>query len=211
MPQDTVYVPNLTVQGSLQVAGNMPSYPRTNLAPDTNQILPLPFHIWRQAGTSGFATTLAAASSGSDLGLYTGTFGTAGNYIGTNDVKTTTVNRSARCNFTMPPEYVGGTGVSVRFSAGCITTIADTLAVIALDVRLVDRYTGTVSANLYTGASLSIRSTTFADIQFPLTTTALLPGSILDIKATISMQDAASGTAVIGAWRAAEIYTTIKG
>jgi len=209
MATDTAVFPNVLVQGNLQVPGNLPTYPRSSLATDTNQILALPFHIWRQ--TAAVATALSGTSSGSDLGYYTGTFGTIGSYIGTSDLKTAgSTTRTARCLFVLPPEYVAASTVSVRFSAGCITTISDTTATLSVDVRKTAR-DRTIGSNLYSGAALDIRSVTFADKQFALSSTGLLPGDILDIKATIIINDAATGTAVIGAWAAAEIYTSIQG
>lgn len=210
MATDTVTVPNLQVQGNLSVAGDLPTYPRASLSPDTNQIIGLPFHIWRVWDAVG--TILPGTSATDDLGYITGTHGTAGSYIGTSDLKAAgSTTRYARCIAILPPEYVTAATVSIRFSAGCITTIADTTATLNIDVREVSRADGTVGSNLYTGAALDIRSTTFAEKQFALTSAALTAGDILDIKVTMIINDAATGTAVIGAFRAAEIYTTIKG
>lgn len=210
MATDTVVLPNVQVQGNVNFGGNVsPAWARSTLAIDTNQILALPFHIWRQA--TAVATTLSGTSSGSDLGYYTGTHGTAGSYIGTSDLKAAgSTTRLARCLIVLPPDYVAGATVSVRFSAGCITTLADTTATLNVDVRKVSR-DRTVGANLYAGAALDIRSVTFAEKQFALTSSGLLPGDMLDIKATIIVNDAATATAVIGAWAAAELYTSIQG
>lgn len=210
MATDTAILPNVIVQGNLQVTGNLPTYPRTSLAMDTSQILALPFHVWRQ--TAAVATVLAGTSSGSDLGYYTGTFGTAGSYIGTSDLKTAgATTRYARCLTVLPPYYAAGETVSVRFSAGMITHVADvsaTLLVAAYEVARADR---TLSANLYGGAAVSINSLTFAETSFALTSSSLLPGDMLDIRVAIAVNDAASGTAVIAAWSAGELLTSIRG
>lgn len=210
MATDTVTLPNVQVQGNLAVAGNLPSYPRTSLATDTNQILALPFHIWRV--WDAVATVLPGTSAADDLGYITGTHGTAGSYIGTSDLKAAgSTTRYARCLVVLPPEYVAASTVSVRFSAGCITTIADTAATLNIDVREVSRVDRTVGSNLYAGAALDIRSTTFAEKQFALSSSGLTAGDILDIKVTMIINDAATATPVIGAWNAAELYTTIQG
>ena len=209
MATDTAVFPNVQIQGNLAVAGNLPTYPRSSLATDTNQILPLPFDIWRVWDSVG--TVLPATSATDDLGYYTGTHGTAGSYIGTSDLKSAgATTRYARCLKVLPPSYVAAATVTVRFSAGCITTIADTAATLIVDVRKVSR-DRTVGANLYAGAAVSIRSLTLAETPFALTSSGLLPGDMLDIKAAIAVTDAGTGTAVIGAWAAAELYTSIQG
>lgn len=210
MATDTVTLPNVQVQGNLLVAGNLPEYPRTSLALDTNQIIALPLWGWRV--WDAVATNLPGTSSSDDLGYITGTHGTAGSYVGTSDLKAAgSTTRYARFLAVLPPEYSAAATVSIRFSAGCITTLADTTATLNVDAREVSRSDGTVGSNLYAGAALDIRSVTFAEKQFALTSAALTAGDMLDIKVTMIINDAATVTPVIGAFRAAEIYTSIRG
>jgi len=201
---------NFTVQGDLRVQGALPTYPRSSLALDTSQILALPLHIWRV--WDAVATPLPGTSASDDLGYITGTFATAGSYIGTSDLKTAgATTRYARCLAVLPPYYAAGETVSVRFSAGMITHIADvsaTLLVAAYEVARADR---TLSSNLYSGAAVSINSLTFAETSFALTSAALTPGDMLDIRIAIAVNDAASATAVIAAINTVELLTSIRG
>lgn len=200
---------DIIIEGSLKVQGDLPAYPRTSLDIDYLQPRPLDLAIFRK--TTAFDTVLPGTSSGSDLGLYTGTHGTSAPYIATSDLKTAgATTRTARALFQLPSEYVAGKGVQIRISAGMVTTLADTSATLNVDVRKIAR-DGTAGSNLYAGAAVTMNSLTLADKTFTVTPTSLAPGDYLDIKVTVIVTDAAGVTAVIAKIALAEVLCAIQG
>jgi len=209
--QTTLKVPsNLDVQGDLVVRGNLPSIPRTSLTQDdfTSFQVPLErFRVW-----DAYATTLPGTSATDDLGLITGTFGTAPPYIGTGDVKNTTITRYARAAFCLPAEYVAGQSVRLTLHAGMITTVSSGVATVDVEAyKMAQDGTTGMGSDLCSTAATSIKSLTFGDKPFDITATSLSPGDWLDIRVTINIVDSATATAVIGAILAAEMNLDIKG
>jgi hypothetical protein len=206
----TLRIPDdVIIEGSLKVQGPLPEYPRASLAVDYLQPHPLPVFQWRK--TTAFDANLPATSSGTDLGLYTGTHGTSAPYIATSDLKTAgATTRTARTLFQIPANYVAGKGVQIRLAAGMITTVADTSATINVDVRRIAR-DGTAGANLNAAAAVTINSLTLSDKTITLNAATLAPGDYLDIKATIVVTDAAGVTAVIATIALAEVLCAIQG
>jgi hypothetical protein len=201
---------NLILEGDLTVNGALPLYPRTSLVQDDFQVYQLPlerFRVW-----DAYATALPGTSATDDLGLITGTFGTAPPYIGTGDVKNTTITRYARVGYCLPPEYVAGQSVRVNLHAGMITTVSSGVATVDVEAyKLAQDGTTGVDTDLCTTAATTIKSLTFSDKPFDITATALSPGDWLDIRITINIVDSATATAVIGAILAAEMHIDIKG
>ena len=204
------FASNLQVEGDLIVTGELPTYPRSSLQQDNFAAYPLPLEDWRI--WDAYGTGLPATSATDDLGLYTSTFGTGLPYIGTGDVKALgAVTRYARLLFCLPPSYVAGETVQVNFSAGMLTTIADTLATVDVEVYKSASSTLVSGSDLVTTAATTINSVTFADTAFEVTATTLSPGDWIDIRVTVAVTDAATGTAVIAALAHAEMLLDIKG
>jgi hypothetical protein len=201
---------NLDVEGDLVVRGNLPSVPRASLTQDDFAAISIPlerFRVW-----DAYATNLPGTSATDDLGLITGTFGTAPPYIGTGDVKNTTVTRYARVGFLLPPEYVAGQSVRLTLHAGMITTVSSGAATVDVECyKMAQDGTTGMGSDLCATAATSIKSLTFGDKDFDITATSLSPGDCLDIRVTIAIVDSATGTAVIGAILAAEMKLDIKG
>lgn len=141
-------------------------------------------------------TLLPATGGTDDLGLYTGTFGSAGNRVKTGDVKNTTATRYARAFITIPDAYDPAEDVQLRALAGMETTVASSSATIDFEAYLVQD-DGTLSADLVTTGATSINSLTLAYKDFTVTATNLVPGSVLDVRITIATNDSATVTAVI--------------
>jgi hypothetical protein len=201
---------NLILEGDLTVNGALPSYPRASLTQDDFTIHQLPlerFRVW-----DAVATALPGTSATDDLGFITGTFGTAPPYIGTGDVKNTTITRYARVGYCLPPEYVAGQSVRVNLHAGMITTVSSGVATVDVECyKLAQDGTTGVGSDLCTTAATTIKSLTFSDKPFDITATALSPGDWLDIRLTVNIVDSATATAVIGAILTAEMHLDIKG
>jgi hypothetical protein len=201
---------NLDVEGDLVVRGNLPSYPRSSLIQDDFTVFQIPlerFRVW-----DAYATALPGTSAADDLGLITGTFGTAPPYIGTGDVKNTTVTRYARVSFCLPAEYVAGQSVRVTLHAGMITTLSSGVATVDVECyKMAQDGTTWMGSDLCTTAATTIKSLTFGNKDFDITSTSLSPGDWLDIRVTVNIVDSATATAVIGAILAVEMQLDIQG
>lgn len=206
---------NVLAEADLQVLGEFKfgslgtEVPRAKIAQLANAAYAIPFESWRVHDAVG--TNLPGTSATDDLGFYGGTFGTSGPYIGTSDLKTAgATTRYARAIVRIPPEYEDGQTLTLRFAAGMITTVADTSATLDVEAYILDEDT-TISSDLCTTSATSINSTTFANKDFTITPTSRTGGELLDIRVAIAVTDAASGTAVIGAFAAAKLLVDIRG
>lgn len=199
---------DVRVTGNLQVDGTLPNYARSNLAQDPNAVFTVPwvdFRVW-----DALATNLPATGANDDLGLYGGTFGSASPKLSTGDVKAAGCTRYARCQFQLPAEYDAGQSVTLRCHAGMTTTVADTSASLDVECYKSDTEAG-VGSDICATAAQSINSLTDADKDFTITPTGLTAGDVLDIRLTITVVDAATGTAVIADIGAVEMLVDIKG
>lgn len=77
------------------------------------------------------------------------------------------------------------------------TSVADVSATVDMEAYEL-QMDGTISSDLCTTAAQSINSLTLANKDFVLTATNLAAGDVLDVRVTIAVNDAASGTAVQG-------------
>lgn len=148
-----------------------------------------------------FGVILPNAGLTDDLGLVGGSFGTNAPSLQTEDLKAAgaTLNRAA-FTFPLPPEYVTGETVLVRFKAGMITTIADVDATLDIECYSNDE-DNSVSADLAAAAVADNMNTLIASvvtIDFAITAGSLSPGTVLNVRLSTSVNDAATGTAVIG-------------
>jgi len=156
-------------------------------------------------------TVLPNPSAADDLGLYNGTFGTAPWYIGTSDLKAAgATTRYARCRVRLPAEYVDGETIAIRLGAGMITTVADGSATIDVEAYKVG-LDGAMGSDLCSTSAASINSLTFADKDFTIDGSGLVAGDELDVRVAIAVSDAATGTAVIGAFRQAALLADVQG
>ena len=182
---------------------------RSKMAQEPLTAFPIPLtalRVW-----DAVSSLLPATSSADDLGLTTGTFATDSPTVQSSDLKAagaTTIR--ARVQIPLPPEYEAGETVTIRLSAGMITTVADVSATIDIEAHEIDRI-GAVGSDLCTTAALTINSLTLANKDFVITPTALAPGDMLDVRITMAINDAATGTAVIGEVAAAELLCDIRG
>jgi|SRR5581483_1394496 len=146
------------------------------------------------------SVALSPASSTDDLVIVNGSTG-----YGTNQPQAQTVDvhsagsvtKRARMVMALPDLYDAGQAIQIRVNAGMLTTVADTSATIAIEAYQL-RADGTLSANLCTTAAQSINSLTLGTKDFVITPTGLVTGNRLDVRVSIAVNDAATGTAVIG-------------
>jgi len=194
----------LTVTGSLNMAtasvtnANIKAdavIARSKLAQDTSQPYVVPLTTLRVH--DAITSFLPSAATSDDLGLITGTFGTDAPTVQSSDGKATTVTQYGRFLFQMPPEYDDNETVVLRVRAGMITTISDGTATVDVQCYEADG-DGAVGADLCTTAATTMNSLTKANVDFTITDASLVAGDWLDVRVTIAITDAATGTAVIG-------------
>ena len=158
-----------------------------------------------------FQTNLPGTSSGNDLGLVGGTFGSASPVLQTADLKTAgATSNYARAMFQLPAEYDAGQTISIRIHAQMVTTVADTSSTIDVECYKVDQAAG-IGSDLCTTAATSINTLTDADYDFTITPTGLVAGDVFDIRITSAVNDAASGTAVIAEVGNVNLLCDIRG
>jgi hypothetical protein len=199
---------DMRVTGNLQVDGTMPGYSRANMTQDPNAVFTVPLVSLRT--WDALATNLPATGGTDDLGLYGGTFASATPKVSTGDVKAVGCTRYGRFQFQLPAEYDAGQTITLVLHAGMTTTVADTSAVVDVECYKSDREAG-LGSDLCTTAAQSINSLADADKSFTITPTGLSAGDVLDIRLTITVVDAATGTAVIADIGAIEFLVDIKG
>lgn len=148
-----------------------------------------------------FGVILPNAGATDDLGLVGGSFGTNAPSLQTEDLQDAgaTLNYAA-FTFALPPEYVAGQTVIIRFRAGMITNIADTNATLDIACYANDE-DNTVSADLAAAAVSDNMNTIIGSvvtIDFTITPAALSPGTVLNVRVSTSVNDASTGAEVIG-------------
>jgi hypothetical protein len=153
------------------------------------------------------ATNLPGTAATDDLGYVTGTLGTDMPSVQTGDLKAAgATTRYAGFTVALPEDYEAGQTVVLRIVAGMKTTVADTSATVDAQVYR-NAGDGTVGSDLCATAAITINSLTAADKDFTITATTLEPGDILDVRVAVAVNDAATGTAVIGRIVAIELLT----
>ena len=184
LPGDLVVPGNVRITGSISPAMAMADI----LTVVANQPFNVPWNAWRK--WDDIDAVLPDTPATDDLGLMTGTFATDHPSIQTVDFGGTNTTAYARAQIALPWNYVAAQTVTLRFHAGCITTLPDTTATLDCAVYKCDKDL-TLSADLAPAADANnIKSLTFADVDFALTSTALSPGDVLDVRVSINGVDA---------------------
>lgn len=199
------------VQGDLRVTGRiLPERPRTELAQENLASYPIPLTAFRVF--DAIQTNLPGTPASDDLGISAGTFGTHSHKLTAGDLKAAgSTTRRARVEFSLPPEYVAGETVQIDLHAGMETTVADTACTVDVEI-FVNGKEGLVSgSDLVSTAAQSMNSLTFATKTFAMNSSGLTPGSILDIRISVTCNDAATATAVIASIGAVTLRADIKG
>ena len=135
-----------------------------------------------------------------ELNIVRGAVGTNAPSLQTEDLRDVGVTwRYRRYQVTLPPEYVAAETVTIRVIGGMITTVADTTAFVDVNCYR-NAEDNSVSADLCTTAETTINAliATPATVDFVITATTLLPGSVLDVRVGVEITDGATGAEVIG-------------
>ena len=171
-------------------------------------VFPVPLgslRVW-----DAFATVLPASSATDDLSLVGGTFATNSPSIQTLDSKAATTTQYARFLLPIPQNYDAAESLQLRLKCGMITTVAGTSATV--DIQAYESGKDrTISADLCATSAQSINSLTYANKTFDITATDLIAGDVLDVRVTIAIVDAATGTAVIGCIGGIDLLCDVRG
>jgi hypothetical protein len=143
--------------------------------------------------------TLLTTAAADDLGLTTGTFGTAFPYVTSGDLNAAgAITRRARVIIPVPDNYISGSNFYFTIEAGMFTAVASVSATV--DVELYS-YNGSTLVNAGAGdrittAAQSINSLTFGIFRFLVNgvTVALEPGELLDARVTLAANSATGST-----------------
>lgn len=181
----------------------------TILKQDSLAIFPVNFmdlRVW-----DAIQTNLPGTPAADDLGLIGTTFGSTAPRVTAGDCKALgPTSRYARFMVELPECYEAGETVTFSISAGMATTVASASCTLDLECYEVDKIGG-ISADLCTTSATTINSLTFATITFSITATALTAGDVLDVRLTIAVNDAATGTAVTPTIAGIDLRCDIKG
>ena len=203
----TIFAGDVVINGDLQPQSLLD---RGNHPLESNRPFAIPWDAFRVH--DAFGTSLPGTPLTDDLGLVGGTFGTGTPSIQTEDLKAAGATTSyARFTFQLPAEYDDGQTVTLRVRAGMLTTIADMAATLDVEAYESDGEAGVDAADLVTTAAASINSTTLADFDFVIDGSSLVAGDLLDIRLTVTVNDAATATAVKAILGSIEMLVDIRG
>lgn len=181
----------------------------TVLKQDANAIFPI--HLTTLRVWDAYQTNLPGTAATDDLALIGGTFATSPPVISAGDLKAAgATTRYARFQMQLPACYDAAETVTLRVSAGMVTTIADTSCTIDAQVYKLDKVTG-IGSDLCATAAMTMNSVTFSNKEFTITSSGLTAGDVFDVRIAIACTDAATGTAVTPTIAAIDLLCDIKG
>lgn len=210
---DELVVAGLRVTGATAFVGAVTGIERTELDQESLTPFDLGPETWRVHDNMDLnLPDPPVAGAGDDLGIVSGTYGTAVPSIQTGDNKAGgAITKYARRTVQLPFNYVAGETVVIRLHAGMKTTVASSSATVDVEAFLSDNEGAVDGADLCTTAATDINSLTLADKDFTLTPTSLAPGDVLDVRIAIATNDGATATAVIGCIGKATLLVDTKG
>jgi hypothetical protein len=200
MSSPTTFPGDVIVPGNLRVGGSItPTLERDQILAIEERVATLPWSLFRIHDNIAGLPPAAAASD--DLGLVAGALGTNFPSLQSVDFGGTSTTAYIRGQIPVPADYVAGQTFKIRFHAGMLV-VADTTCTLDIVCYKSDTEDG-VGADLASAAvANNIKSATFADVDFTITSTSLSPGDFLDVRIVITGVDAGNAapliTAVIG-------------
>jgi hypothetical protein len=141
------------------------------------------------------AVNLPAAAASDDLGLVSGTWGTNPARITAGNVRTLgATTRRLYLAIPIPANYEDGQTIQLQIRAKMETTVADVSC--TLDAEAYVGTDGAVGSDLVTTDAQSMNSLSAAAYTFTINATGVDPGDLLEVRLSISSNDAATATAV---------------
>jgi len=201
----------LRVRSSLTIEPNtaITGLTRASLDAETSAKYAIPFERWRVWNSGAVLPNVSALD---DLGLYTGTFATDTSSLKTYDVKTVgATNLYARQTITMPAEYVATQAARIRLACGMVGAVADASCSVDVEAYLSNGEGVKTGSDLQSVAATSCNSLVFADIDYTLDGSVLSPGSEIDVRINVAVNDGAGGASVQAVIGAAYLLCTIRG
>ena len=201
MASPTTFPGDVIIPGNLRVNGGIsPTLSRANiLSQAALQEFPIPLTQWRV--WDAVQTNLPGTAADDDLALVGGTWASSSPSIQSVDFGGTSTEAFARAFIQLPWEYEAAQSVAIRIHAG-MRVIADATSELDLVCYKVDEELG-ISADLCATTIQDMNSAVYADFDFTITSAALSPGDILDVRIEIDGTDAGNAaaniTGVIGA------------
>lgn len=181
----------------------------TILKQEPNAIFPIALtslRVW-----DAYATNLPGTAATDDLALSGGTFGTSPPTVTGGDMKALgATTRYARFQVQLPECYDSGETVTLRISAGMVTTVADTSCTVDVQCYKLDKITG-IGSDLCATAATTMNSLVFGNKDFTITSSGLAAGDVFDVRIAIACTDAATGTAVTPTIASIDLLCDIKG
>ena len=148
------------------------------------------FRVW-----DAITTNAVSAAASDDLGLVTGTWGSAVNKITAGDCKALgATTRRIYFSVPVPPNYDDGQTIQLRFRAKMETTVSDGSCTIDAEAYIAND--ATLTSDLVSTAAQSMNSLTASGYSFTLASGSIDPGDLLEVRLTIVCTDTATATAV---------------
>ena len=202
------YQGDVRITGNLQVDGSMPGLSRSDLA--KRSAVAHPVDLTQLRVHDALHSVLPGTAADDDLALDGNTFGTDAPTVKSGDLASAgATTRYARFVTHLPQEYVDGDTITLRFSAG-METAADNTATLDVECYKSDRE-GSVGGDLCSTGAQSMNSTTFSDLDFTITPTGMTAGDQLDIRIAMAINDASTGSGVVGVVGAIDRVLDIRG
>ncbi len=214
MANATTLPGDLIVPGVARITGGISPLlaPNKVIAVSALQAVAVPMTAWRV--WDAYQTPLGASPATDDLGIIGGTLGTSAPTLQTDDFggNAAAVSYYARAEIEVPHNYIAAGSVQIRVHAGMLTTVADQDATVDVVAYLSEK-DETVTADLVTTApdanNMNSIASPFAVLDFALTTTAITPGAILDVRIHVSVDDNGGGT-MKGCIAAVELLVDVR-
>lgn len=208
---ELIVLGDLRVNGTARFGGDTTGIARDDVVQETLTPFDLPPETWRIYDNMD-ALLPDPPTTGDDIGIVSGTFGSATPSLQTRDVKGVgAAPHYARRLFQLPHNYVAGETVQIRLHAGMVTTVADVTATCDVEVYKSNNEGGVSGGDLCATAATSINNLTAADKDFTITSTALSPGDWLDIRIALHINDGSTVTAVKGMIGRIQLLCDTKG
>jgi len=150
---------------------------------------PYPVDLTRLRVHDALQTNLPGTAANDDMGLITGTPGTAKPVLQGVDFGGTSTDEKGTFKLILPPEYRAGSAITIRVNAGMVTTVSDGTATVDVEAYKETAGAAVVGSDICATAAQSINSLTAANKDFTITPTGLVPGDCLQIRLAFAGSD----------------------
>lgn len=185
---DTNSIPGNRLKSNAEI-GRLQLAQRPNVI---RRISPFEWRVWDSGALLG-------TPGNDDLGLVAGTFGTDVFKISAGDLESAgATTRRAILQLPIPENYEDGQTLTLRLRAAMEGSVADNSCEIDAEIYEVGNSgeAGGSPTDLVTTAAQDMNSVTPTDFDFAITPDDVVAGDILEIRISITCNDAATGTAV---------------